>query len=76
MNFTSFSQNTQKGKESICKQTLGKIRKFTDIPLICTKHPGKSSGHAMRSLGLGAARIAGFRRGRRRGWPGRRWRRV
>jgi hypothetical protein len=51
MNFTRFIQKLPKSKESICKQTLGKIRKFTYIPLVCTKALGKNPDQAMWSLG-------------------------
>jgi hypothetical protein len=47
MNFTSFSQNTQKGKESIYEKTPGKIWRFTKIPSVCTEHLRKKPGLAM-----------------------------
>jgi hypothetical protein len=43
---------------------------FTDIPLVCTKAPGKNSDQAMWSLGGAAVRRPEFRRPRRRSWPG------
>jgi hypothetical protein len=50
MNFTRFSQKLPKSKESICKQTLGKIRMFTDIPLVCAQALEKTWDLAMWSL--------------------------
>jgi hypothetical protein len=73
--FTSFSYNTQRGEDSFCERPPGTFQKITDRPLVCTKLPGTTWGFAMWSKGQGAARLAGFRRGRRRGWTGK-WGKV
>jgi hypothetical protein len=67
---------THKGvKIHFAKGPPGTFQKITDRPLVCTKLPGTTWGFAMWSKGQGAARLAGFRRGRRRGWPGK-WGKV
>jgi hypothetical protein len=69
------------GEESFCTRTPGKIWVLTVMPLVCTKLLRKTSGLAMRSLGLRAARpgailatspasLAGKWLGRSQGWSG------
>jgi hypothetical protein len=55
MDFTSFSQNTSKGKESFCEGVTGKTKQFTDLPLVCAKAPGNKTHPAIGSTGMGAA---------------------
>jgi hypothetical protein len=53
MDFTSFSQNTSKGKESFCEGVPGKTKQFTDLPLVCAKAPGNKTHPAIGSTGTG-----------------------
>jgi hypothetical protein len=55
MGFTSFSQNTSKGKESFCEGVTGKTKQSTDLPLVCAKAPGNKTHPAIGSTGMGAA---------------------
>jgi hypothetical protein len=59
MDFTSFSQNTSKGKESFCEGVPGKTKRFTDLPLVCAKAPRNKTHPEIGSTGMGG----GFRRG-------------
>jgi hypothetical protein len=53
MDFTSFSQNTSKGKESFCEGVPGNTKRFTDLPLVCAKAPGNKTHPANGSTGMG-----------------------
>jgi hypothetical protein len=55
MDFTSFSQNTSKGKESFCEGVPGKTKRFTNLPLVCAKAPGNKTHPAIESTRMGAA---------------------
>jgi hypothetical protein len=55
MDFTRFSQNTSKGKESFCEGVPGKTKRFTDLPLVCAKAPGNKTHPAIGSTGMGVA---------------------
>jgi hypothetical protein len=50
--FTSCSQNTQRGEDSICEGHPGTFQKITDRSLVCTKLSGTIWGFAMWSKGL------------------------
>jgi hypothetical protein len=55
MDFTCFSQNTSKGKESFCEGVPGNTKRFTDLPLVCAKAPRNKTHPAIGSTGMGEA---------------------
>jgi hypothetical protein len=72
MNFLSFSQSHLLFEISTFEQTPGKFFRFTTMPLVCIKDPGKKKGDAIGSSGHGGGGSAKIRRS----WPGKVWERL
>jgi hypothetical protein len=68
--FTRFSNLNTLLKMHFCAGVPRSFSSFTIMPLDYTEHPGKNWGLAILPLAVGAARLAGIRRGRRRSRPG------
>jgi hypothetical protein len=64
--FIRFSQTVLLFKKLLFTKVPGTFCRFTTIPSVDTKHPGKNRFLAMSSLGVGAARPAGIPASRRR----------
>jgi hypothetical protein len=76
MDFQSFSKTVLLLKFPLYTGVLGLFCRFTTMPSIHTKHPGKNKEDAMWSLAWRVVRLAGIGRLRRCPWPGKRWGRT
>jgi hypothetical protein len=70
MDFTRFSKDQLLFKKLLFTKVPGTFCRFTTIPSVHTKHPGKNRFLAMSPLGVGAARPAEISASRRHSRPG------